>query len=310
VVLPLLILASLAWVPAPSASSGPIRIRASQSLPIKIDQPGSYALGGNVNVTNANTTAILITVSDVTLDLAGFAILGPTVCTGTSQCAPVGNGRGIDASTVDNITILHGTVRGMGDDGIIVGPNSLVQGVTARSNGLDGINVGVRSEVMDSHSFGNGHIGIDAGNDVRIKDCHTSYDVYGIHAGTGSIVTGSHAVANVVDGIDIQDGGSIVDRNVAEAQSIAEGIAGGTGSIISWNVTTGNSTGIGDFGGSSLVVNNVSTSNSSRGMWLTDGDGYGFNVLSGNTEANLYFEPDSVSVQLSPSVCGLNMTCP
>src|SRR6266436_5075236 len=51
-------------------------------FPVTISLSGSYRLSGNFTVPNANTTAILITAHNVTIDLNGFSILGPTVCTG------------------------------------------------------------------------------------------------------------------------------------------------------------------------------------------------------------------------------------
>ena len=53
-------------------------------IPLTITQPGSYYLAENLDLTGlpdpANTTAIEITVDNVTVDLNGFAITGPTVC--------------------------------------------------------------------------------------------------------------------------------------------------------------------------------------------------------------------------------------
>ena len=60
-------------------------------FPVTLSQPGSYVLTSNLTVSNANTHAIDITVDDVTVDLNGFVIQGPTVCTGggsSLSCSP------------------------------------------------------------------------------------------------------------------------------------------------------------------------------------------------------------------------------
>src|SRR5882724_7856320 len=50
-------------------------------FPVTISQPGSFRLSGNLIVPDLNTTAIHITADRVTLDLNGFSITGPAVCT-------------------------------------------------------------------------------------------------------------------------------------------------------------------------------------------------------------------------------------
>src|SRR5438270_1570559 len=51
-------------------------------FPVTISVPGSYRLSGNLMVPDAHTSAISITADHVTIDLNGFSIIGPTVCTG------------------------------------------------------------------------------------------------------------------------------------------------------------------------------------------------------------------------------------
>jgi hypothetical protein len=92
-------------------------------FPIIICNSGSYRLSGNISVSDVNTTAILIVVTDVTVDLNGFTISGPVTCTDTDpvQCSGSGQGNGIaDAGSagINNVTIINGTIRGMGNSGI------------------------------------------------------------------------------------------------------------------------------------------------------------------------------------------------
>src|SRR5882672_6643872 len=82
------------------ALAGNITPGDAPGFPVTISQSGSYRLSGNITVPDANTTAIQITAAYVTLDLNGFSIIGPTVCTpGPTTCAPVGQGNGIQAGS-------------------------------------------------------------------------------------------------------------------------------------------------------------------------------------------------------------------
>ena len=113
-------------------------------FPVTINLPGSYRLSGNLTVPNSNTTGIVIAADHVTIDLNGFALLGPTNCSGgLNPCAGAGNGVGIDTSGSAprfNITVRNGTIQGMGDRGIrLIGDSHLVEYMHLRSNGSDGI---------------------------------------------------------------------------------------------------------------------------------------------------------------------------
>jgi hypothetical protein len=77
-------------------------------------------------VPNANTTAIVVGSSNVTIDMNGFSILGPTVCSGpnfaVTSCTPAGNGDGIDLAfsptLVSMVNVFNGNVKGMGSYGV------------------------------------------------------------------------------------------------------------------------------------------------------------------------------------------------
>lgn len=66
-------------------------------FPVEITDYGQFILTGNLRVTNENTTAIRVQVPNVSIDLGGFVIYGPTRCIGAPMiCSPLGSGRGID----------------------------------------------------------------------------------------------------------------------------------------------------------------------------------------------------------------------
>ena len=119
-------------------------------FPITISRPGSYRLTSNLTVPDADTTAIEVAADHVTIDLNGFAILGPVDCIATlPACAGTGSGSGVvtvplgqQASRRANISIRNGTIQGMGAHGVqLFGDAIVIDNVSARGNGLSGIDL-------------------------------------------------------------------------------------------------------------------------------------------------------------------------
>lgn len=149
-------------------------------FPLTISQPGSYRLAGNLTVPNANTNAIEITTSGVTLDLNGFVIKGVASCTYDSQgssavsCTRTGTGVGValvggsEIGPNGYVAVLNGTIVGMGSRGVSLNSvwgNNLVSRVRAIGNG--GAGIVASGEVSDCVADGNGDIGIAASGVVR-----------------------------------------------------------------------------------------------------------------------------------------------
>lgn len=219
----------LAGVPAAHAVDGQILITQAKALaggvtpgdaagfPVTISQPGSYRLSSNLTVPDANTTAIEIQASNVTLDLNGFAILGPTVCSGfpVSSCAPKGFGSGITTtSPLSGIAVRNGTVRGMGLRGIFLdGGGHQVEWLRAESNGDVGINA-QGSTMSHNTATINGSQGL---------------------VGTG-MVSHNTVTFNGAEGIFAQ---GVVSHNTAKNNKGA-GIAVFTGSLVNHNTMIDN----------------------------------------------------------------------
>lgn len=162
------------------AMAGNVTPGDTRGFPVTITRSGSYRLTSNLIVANPEVTAINIVANDVTLDLNGFTLRGPTVCTGTPlTCTPCCAGGGITAQT--NTTVVNGTVRGMSGSGISVGADSVVENMRVLSNAGNGISVGLNSTVRSNVSNGNG--------------------VHGIVVNAGSLVRGNVASANNQIGI-------------------------------------------------------------------------------------------------------------
>lgn len=156
------------------ASDGRIEINQAKALaggvtpgdtagfPVTISLPGSYILTSDLDVTVApdppNTTAILVTSSQgpIALDLNGFAIQGPAVCGAAPPCTNSGSGSGIN-SFVAGTTVENGTVKGMGDFGLLVLGD--VRNVQARHNG--GIGIAVNGNIYHCVAEHNGDRGVE-----------------------------------------------------------------------------------------------------------------------------------------------------
>ena len=173
----LLGLLTVAVLGSPGGADAQKMLRQRGSFPLVISKSGSYKLRSNLTVPDANTTAIQIVdpASDVTIDLNGFTISGPTVCTGTPPslvCTPTGAGVGIlrdeePSSASAIVVVTNGTIRGMGADGITVYARQVrIERVQAYSNGGSGITVDAYATFSNNLVSGNGEYGILAGYGV------------------------------------------------------------------------------------------------------------------------------------------------
>jgi hypothetical protein len=193
-------------------------------FPVTISQPGSYRLAGNLRVSDMITTAIEITADNVTLDLNGFSIIGPNVCTPNPTMCNQGGGVGVHAGSFSTGTIapsgvrvMNGTVRGMGFHGIrLSGEGTVVEKVHATNNGGPGIVVGIGS-VIDSTAILNGTSAGIIGAIVR--GCISSKNATsGIFLRPGGVAMGNTATSNGGFGIDASCPGSIVGNTAVGNQ--------------------------------------------------------------------------------------------
>lgn len=172
------------------AMAGGVSAGDDPGFPVTLSQPGSYRLTGNLDVTGQsapeNVSAIVVTASFVTLDLNGFSLRGPAVCTGNpvSSCAPAGTGVGIDSHVSNQVRISNGVVRGFGNMGVYAG-NAIVERIQVFNNAGTGMWLSAGGQIGDSAAFENGWDGF---------------------AGAGVIVTSSRALANKAAGFYLEPG--------------------------------------------------------------------------------------------------------
>ncbi|MEZ4333326.1 MAG: right-handed parallel beta-helix repeat-containing protein [Myxococcota bacterium] len=288
-------------------------------FPVTIDGSAgsSYLLTSDLDVADAATDGILITTSDVTIDLNGFALHGPTVCSGTpTTCAPTGLGSGIRADRTSgsaaSISVRNGSIEGFGLDGLLLREDARVDEVRVRSNGSTGIQVDASSVVTNCVAERNGSDGIKAIGTGIVSGCTTAWNhARGIYAGPGSTVTGSTAYRNDGIGIVAGDGspgakgveisGNAVRENgldgiflsvggLARGNAVVlngdDGIDAADGSLIVDNSVVSNGDAAADDGiecdAGCAVRGNVVRSNLGLGLNLGVGSAYSGNTITAN----------------------------
>jgi hypothetical protein len=209
-------------------------------FPVTLVGDGSYLLTGNLQVTDPNLSGIILSgpiQGGIRIDLNGFEVAGPVVCSGVGSamsCTP-GAGTGILA-TVSYVAVVGGTVRGFGAGGVrLVGGAGRIERVTAHANGGFGISVAGWSIVSQSIARLNGGIGIRSSGASVIERCIAADNQsQGIFVDSpGVVVTRSTAFINGHDGIGTQ-AGAVVQESTAYLNERA-GIAVGAGSIVTDN---------------------------------------------------------------------------
>ncbi|MCC6367399.1 MAG: hypothetical protein IT165_28080 [Bryobacterales bacterium] len=194
-----------------AAMGGKVTAMDTPGFPVTISQAGSYRLSGNLVVPDAATTAIQITADDVTLDLNGFSIIGPNVCTANPTRCTFSGGAGIGVMAVGpvgvvspaNVRVMNGTVRGMGGHGIrMMGDGTVVERVQSVSNGGPGIVVGegiVIDSVAKLNASGAAIVGLIVRGNI------SSNNVFGIFVRPGGVAMGNTASFNGAGGISVNN---------------------------------------------------------------------------------------------------------
>jgi hypothetical protein len=180
--------AEVTMIDQKAALGGKVTTGDTAGFPVTISQPGSYRLNSNLVVPDAGTTAIEITADNVTLDLNGFAILGPNVCVPNPVRCTFSGGAGIGVKAVNasaaspaNVRVTNGTVSGMGGHGIrMMGDGVVVEHVNSVSNGGPGIVVGngaVIDSVAQLNASGAALVGL------IVRGCTAANNIFGILSG-------------------------------------------------------------------------------------------------------------------------------
>ena len=171
-------------------------VMAAGGFPYKITQPGSYKLSGNL-VVSGSTDAIDIDTNNVTIDLNGFSIIGPGVCTGSgASISCTVTSRSAIYAPASNIAVRNGFLQGFGYGVYVSGSPFTVEEVTATGNGTMGMYL------------------IAGGQGSLVRRCVASLNGSGggIYAESSTV---TENVANYNGGGGIGANGSTVTNNVA-----------------------------------------------------------------------------------------------
>ena len=276
-------------------------------FPVTLTSAGHYKLTSPLNVdvsgisTPESVTAVRVDADDVTLDLNGFTISGPTTCSGgppVTGCSPSGSGMGIDGTTAgaSGTTVRDGTVRGMGSAGVRLGAGARLVEVRLRNNNDNGATLGDRSRAERCFAVANGIIGVEVGKRGRV---------------VGSIAM-DNASAGLVAGSESAVVGSVVRNNGTN------GINADAGARIANNVVRGNGTsgqaGISIASDGGVVTGNGVLLNAGPGLdcGTTAGaaSGYGGNVINTNNSSGTQVTGNCVAVDGNVCDNGASDSCP
>jgi parallel beta-helix repeat protein len=203
----------------PNVQPGPVPIT---ELPFTITESGSYCLTQNLTHTDRYTDAIVVDANNVTIDLCGFSIVGPTTSYNETCC-------GIYMDMHGNIEIRNGTITNFPYRGIF-SDNS---GETLGSTGIRIISV--RMTMIGAEGiFLNGF-------HHTVKDCTVTNTQLEIDQGAGGITCNS--LSSVT--------GNVVSRNNIVA------ILTGSGCTIRDNTLSEGSYGISPGDGCSVIDNTI-----------------------------------------------------
>lgn len=240
---------------APPASTRPLvepRLPISQpapgGFPITISESGSYYLTDNITG-ESGQSGIVISASDVTLDLNGFTLAGvPGALTG------------IGTNSVRNITVSGGILRGW--------PSSAI--VTS-----DATHIRIREVTVQGNSVGTPSPAIVLGGDAGLFDCLVSDNgARGITMLGSAVVERCQITRNGAEGIVVAgSAGRVADNTIADNglafSSSGIWIQGGAIRVVVEHNTIIDNSGTGIFleGFESIVLRNIARGN---GMDPTD----------------------------------------
>lgn len=206
-----------------AALAGGVTPGDTAGYPVTLSEPGHYVLTSALTVP-ANKPAIVIDAPNVTLDLNGYRIAGPSICSASSKgmvaCAPYHTGVGVRVNAV-NVQIRNGTLVGF-DHGVVshergvhlqdltLSQNRMgahltsswndggirVERVTAMLNGEYGLYVVGPHQLHQVQAINNGAFGMAVnGSGVVFDSLATGNGHTGVHS-NGTALRGVRAVDN------------------------------------------------------------------------------------------------------------------
>jgi len=293
------------------ALAGGITSTDTPGFPVTIAESGSYRLTGDLEPSGAAGVQVVAPAKDVTVDLGGFTIRGPNVCTPQTpgvSCFLTGGPNAFDASLGGRLTVRNGSLRGMRNGLAVVAAESVTIEdlvVSHFSNSGLGVTAAIPVLVRRSVAKLNGGRGIDAGVLGRVVDCvadHNGNDgIFATH------VSGSTAASNAANGISASALGGAVDGSRATGNGSA-GIAVGAGGRVSDSTALANKIGVQLQAGATLLSSTIRDS-TSFGFFAASSTTYGGNTLTNNNGGSGVQSSGSAE-EIATNYCGADTVCP
>lgn len=229
----------------PVAPSGRMGVRTEiTALPYVVAASGSYYVSQTL-IQVGPAPGIMISASNVTIDLMGFGLLGAgfpgsdgiTIAPGAFSNVTIHDGyvmgwggTGLNLAgapgPVSNVHVFNVMAAGNFTDGISVGPQSIVREVIASNNTGVGIRLDRVSKLTNGIAAANGSTGIVAGAECHISDSVAANNgAQGIMLGMSSVLIGSVTNENAMNGVVM-----VVSCRVTDCVASMNGFGGGFGS--------------------------------------------------------------------------------
>jgi parallel beta-helix repeat protein len=239
-----------------------------------ISQPGSYCLGNNINGVDGKN-GIRIDADNVTLDLAGFAVLGAG-----------GSLNGILINSHLDVVVRNGSVSGWGGHGLdgTNGGLARIEDLRVDANGGNGLVLNSGSKVNNCIAAQNTGVGIAVGNDVLVSGCVSSLNGgHGFWVGTACTIKSCLAYLNGGAGIAPSGVNNLTVIDCNTHLNTGPGIAGPNRAFITSCTAQDNRAGGISTGASSTVSNCNASGNTGDGISVAAGSAVTRCTASENT---------------------------
>jgi hypothetical protein len=194
-------------------NSGGVTPGDTAGFPVTISRRGKYKLSSGLTVASGKN-GIVVTASEVTIDLNGFAIAGHS-----SGLSP----SGIHAGPRNSLTVLNGTISGFRSYGVLTSG---------------------RFAVIEAMRIVGTNEGLQLGDDARIaRSTISSNRASGIRCGLRCLVEQNVITLNGLDGIQLRNGGMVLGNTITSNKTF--GIYGDIGGTVGFgnNALYGNNGG-------------------------------------------------------------------
>jgi hypothetical protein len=183
------------------ALAGRISPGDAPGFPITLNRGGHYRLSGDLRVP-ANTSGIVITAPNVTLDLSNHSVSGPVTCSHDKLTLEVRCDAASRFSAIVGVSsvgtacavIRNGTVQGFAGLGVHYGEGTLLENLRVRSNagvGIAGAGYAAAGLVRATTVQHNG------GPGIACEQMHISHSSFVANGGTGVDCRGAWFVGSV-----------------------------------------------------------------------------------------------------------------